>query len=196
MPSYFGFLGAAGAKTRVNLWSHPRLNLPYEEVPVPPALEGGVIRTTLRSPEICLDGQSLVEELSKPVEPWISRIADVTDLRLDPRAERVTEVMAALPDGNSMTFRPRALVLAAGAGNQALLDRATGGSRALVGRLRDQQQIRKAHMLVVNGPEESLGPFSGVLPHCDLFLVARREEGEVTWLISDDRSPLLGFVED
>jgi glycine/D-amino acid oxidase-like deaminating enzyme len=196
MPSCFGFLGAGDAQTRVRLWSHPDLGLPYEAVPVPPALEGGVIRHTLQSPEICLEGQSLVEELSRPVEPWISRIEDVTDVRLDPKAERVTEVTAAMPGGTCLKFRPRALVLAAGAGNQALLDRATGGSRALAGRLRDQQQIRKGHMLVVSGPAESLGALSGVFPHCGLFLVARREGSEVTWLISDDRSPLLGFVED
>src|SRR5262249_48077080 len=163
--SYFGFLGAAEADTRISLWSHPRLNLPYEAVPVPPVLVGGVIRNALQSPEICLDGQSLVEQLSKPVERWISRITDVTDLRLDAKAQQIREVTVVMPDGSPLTFRPRALVLAAGAGNQALLDRATGGSRLLAGRLRDQQQIRKAHMLVVNGPEESLGPLSGVFPH-------------------------------
>src|SRR5262249_43958141 len=150
MPSYFGFLSAAEAQTRVNLWSQPRLNLPYEAIPLPQVLDGGIIQQTLQSPEICLDGRSLVEELSSPVESWISRIADVTELRLDSEATRVEEVTALMPEGSSLTIRPRALVLAAGAGNQALLDRATGGRRALAGRLRDQQQIRKAHMLVVN----------------------------------------------
>jgi hypothetical protein len=61
----------------------------------------------------------------------------------------------------------------------------------------DQQQVRKAHMLVVSGDRQTLPPFAGVLKSIvGLFIVSREEDGRTVWLVSDDRSPLLHFVED
>ena len=143
----------------------------------------------LQTPEIGLDGAWLVRELSQGLEAYIGRIEAVTDIRVDPRSAAVEAVEVVLPQGTRLTLQPKALVLAAGAGNQALLEQATHGHTAWHALAREAQQIRKAHMLVVRGDRDDLPPFTGVFPsYVGLFIVSRDLGRETVWLISDNRS--------
>jgi glycine/D-amino acid oxidase-like deaminating enzyme len=198
-PSYFGFENPADAELKKTLWSNPELSLPFRELDGqdhPAALQGGSVQVVLESPEISLDGEALVRALGDRVAPMIGQVTEVDDIRLGPGAARVEAVEAILPPGVRVTFRPKALVLAAGASNQALLDRAAGGRSALAGQVREAQQIRKAHMLVLRGPKELLSPLTGVFQPFGLFLVSRDLGDEVVWLVSDARSPSLWSAED
>jgi hypothetical protein len=196
-PSYFGFQNPADATERTRLWTDPRLGLTYEPVPVPSPLQGGVIRVVLQSPEICLDGASLVRKLSYHVRRYISRIEEVRDVRVNAASGAVETVVVRMPRRVDLTFRPRALLLTAGAGNQALLHLASGGRHPWLGRVQDVQQIRKSHMLVIKGKTGHLPPLTGVFPSLrGLFIVSRVSSGETVWLVSDYTGPTLVFVED
>jgi glycine/D-amino acid oxidase-like deaminating enzyme len=210
VPSYFGFANPADARTREALWNDPRLGLNYRVVTNDPprALAGGAVRVVLESAEVCLDGRWLVSELRRGVDDWISQVEQVRAIALDlsrvaggrPRGGQVEEVVVTMPGGPApVRFQPSALVLAAGAGNQTLLLQATGGNPILLGRLSNNQQLRLAYMLVIRGPSEELPPLTGVFPDLGgLFQVSRRlaDSDEVVWLVSDQRSQMLTFVED
>src|SRR5262249_54625772 len=105
-----------------------------------------------------------------------------------------------LPDGAGVgIFQPKALILAAGTGNQRLLFQATAGNPLLLGRVSHAQQVRLGFMLVIKGTRATLPPLTGVFPDLGgLFLVSRESDqtDENVWLVSDNRSQLLTFVED
>ncbi len=196
--SHFGFTSPADAQQRADLWGRDDLQLPSQQLPrkaFPKALAGGAVRIVYESPEFCLDGEVLMRHLGSRVEQHIGAIADVTGF--ESRSKRIEAVRVALRSGASARIVPKVVVLCAGAENQVLLLLASGGSRGHLTSVQDQQQIRKAHMLVVRGAEKDLPPLTGVFPNIGgLFLVSRRLDGETVWLVSDDRSPTLGFVED
>lgn len=202
VPSYFGFENPADAEVKKTLWSHPDLRLNFREVDAkdhPPALHGGSMKVLLESPEVCLDGESLVGALCRRVEPFIGQVNEIDDIRINHPAGRVESVVAILPGVEhpvSVTFKPKALLLAAGTANQPLLDRAAGGRSSLSGEMREAQQIRKAHMLVIRGPKDVLLPLTGVFQPFGLFLVSRDLGEEVVWLVSDGRSPSLWSAQD
>ena len=162
----------------------------------------------MTSREICLDGEWLIDELRSDVDPFIGRIDSVRAIRVDTaevtggnvQGGTVQEVQVVLPAGAGVAdFRPTALILAAGTGNQPLLIQATSGHPLLFGRVNQAQQVRLAFMLVVKGPRDELPPLTGVFPDLGgLFLVSRvpDESGDIVWLVSDNRSQLLTFVED
>lgn len=194
-PSYFGFEDPSQADRKLELWSSTGLEFekPLEGNRMPRALRGGVIRSVYKTPEIGLMGESLISLLNGEVEPCITRIQEVERVSVTRDGRRVDEIEVSTASG-PVTFRPRALVLAAGAGNQALLDLMTSGAHRMLGRVQGAQQIRKAHMLVLKGPLE---PLTGVFDTGSLFMVARKAaDGEMVWLISDNRSESLFFVED
>jgi glycine/D-amino acid oxidase-like deaminating enzyme len=198
-PSYFGFPSQAEADERVRLWTVPSLGLTVTSVDpsAVPALRRGTVRVVLQTREICLDGEALVQALTRNVNQFISRIDEVYDIRVKGAGDAVEEVVVVLPGGARLPLRPKALVLTAGSGNQALLDRLSGGRRALLGRVRNAQQVRKSHMLVVRGTKADLPPLTGVFPsHGGLFIVSRDLGAETVWLISDNRGPSVAFVED
>jgi glycine/D-amino acid oxidase-like deaminating enzyme len=158
IPSYFGFANPGDAQQKEALWNDPRLSLDYVPGPARPphALAGGAVRDFLTSREVCLDGEWLIEELRRDVDPLIGRIDAIRTIRVDTagvvggtvQGGRVEEVHAVLPDGAGLAvFRPRALVLAAGTGNQPLLIQATSGHPQLWGRVNQVQQVRLAFML-------------------------------------------------
>ena len=139
--SYFGFRNSADAQVRLNLWDDPMLQLGYEPVPpdaIPAALRGGPVTIVYRTPEICLNGASLVRALAQDVDTYISRIETVENFRLNTASDTVEEVTVTLPRGVRFTFLPRAVIFTAGAGNQALLERVSGGQRTLLGRVRER----------------------------------------------------------
>jgi hypothetical protein len=195
-PSYFGFWNSDNALEKVAFWDHPALRLPHDEAPLPLALRGGEVKVLYRSREICLDGHWLVSQLSLNVSRFIQRIDRINAIVRNP-LRTVNTVHVTLPDGVIRTFLPKALVLTAGAGNQALLHQMSGGDPELLGALQGAQQIRLAHMLVVRGKRNTLAPLTGVFADLGgLFIVSRNLENEVVWLISDDRSPPVWFADD
>jgi hypothetical protein len=145
-----------------------------------------------------LEGKSLVEELIRGQEGHIIRIDSITSIRVDDAdAEypHVQSVQVVMPDGNQITILPGCLVLAAGMGNGTLLDLATGGKHTLMARFGEQQQLRKAHMLIVRG--ETLPELVGVFPDSrGLFIVNRKDAGRNVWLVSDYSSPAVGSAID
>lgn len=194
-PSHFGFRDLAEAQRIKSLWEQPRLQLSYKSVPLPAALNGGVTQVVFESPETCLDAQWLVEELRRGPGDFISSIHQIE--RISINGNQVEEVQVIMPGRERLTFQPQALILAAGAGNQGLLDLASGGKRQLLGLVSDAQQIRKAHMLIVKGKKGDLDQLTGVFElNTRLFIVSRDLGNETVWLISDDRSPSLWFIED
>ena len=197
-PSYFGFRNLADAQQVAQSWDHPALTLTYQSTSVPAALQAGGLKVVLESPEICLEGEWLVHELSQSVQPFISQIEETRDILVNSTTRTVEEVRVTMPQGRSLTFRPKALVLAAGEGNQTLLDLLSRGHEPLRQRVRDAQQIRRSHMLVVKDVQGNvLEPLVGIFPSfLGLFIVSRISNGATVWLISDYRGPRLSSDED
>jgi hypothetical protein len=162
----------------------------------PAALRGGAVRVVLETPEPALDGEWLVTELSNPVRDFVSRIDSVDRIQLNSAGKSVTQVDVIMPGRNLLRFYPGALVLAAGAGNAELLDRASGGNRTLMKAFGGQQQIRKSHKAVVEGDRNDLPPLTGVFTMGGLFIVSRLLGKNTIWLISDNRGPNVAFPED
>lgn len=192
--SFFGFQNPADAQQKEYLWK--LAGLQFERVSranFPEALKGGSASAVLKSPEVSLNGTSLVRELSRPVLPFIGRIDRIEEIRTN--AGVVLEVVAFV-QGKRLSVQPKSLVLAAGAANQSLLNLASGGHGDVWGVVAGAQQVRKAHMLVVEGQHEVLTPLTGVFQPGGLFLVSRRRAKSTVWVVSDDRSPFLSFVED
>ena len=197
-PSCFGFKGLPEADGKLALWA--KLELPINEVDPPGVLEGGVVRRTFQTRECCLTGESLVDALRAKLDHCITLVDDIESISVAPdpstRGAEITGVRVRL-SGTSVDVRPRALVLAAGARNQPLLDLVAGGRQPLKGMVQAKQQLRLAHMLVIRGAAGRLAPLTGIFPDVGgLFLVSRVTDDEVVWLVSDDRSPLVDSVEE
>lgn len=212
-PSIFGFTTSAATERRTRLWKSLGIYpvKPQRAVDVARCLCNGQIEWAVKSPEQCLDGQSLVECLSAGGAGSIGRLREVERFhwRMDPGTVQrpgsfiIEEVNVTMGDGRRVGFRPKAVVLAAGAGNAGLLDLLSAGHRRVSGVVQPAQQIRKAHMLVVKGVKDHLDPLTGVFllpdrefPLFSFFIVSRRVGEETVWLISDNRSGAVSFVED
>lgn len=192
MRSHFGFRNPADATRKTDLWAHPDLGLQsvaLARTAWPAALQGSTMQVVLQTPEFGVDGTWLMQALSQERADYISRIEAVTDIRVNRQTALVEAVEVALPQDPHLTLHPKAVVLAAGKGNQALLEQATWGHAAWHTRARTAQQIRKGHMLVVRGAHDALPPLTGVFPsYRGLFIVSRDLGEETVWLISDNRS--------
>jgi len=194
--SVFGFSNEAEVAERLVFWDDPRLRLPYERTVVPPILQGGTISHVLKTPEYALNGGSMMLKLAD-IRDAMSKINDIRRIHLTSDAMSVSAVDISMPDGRTVTIQPRALVLAAGAGNQRLLELVSEGDRGLLAKMRGIQHIRKAHMLVIKGPKRLLQPLAGIFPKVGGLFIGSRVVGDDTvWLVSDDRSPHLEEPED
>ena len=197
MPSYFGFHSEAALERLKALRSHPEFPLPFDDVDeLPPALRGGgtAINKVCSSPEVCLNGQWLVKELSKDLKSCIGKIFVVNSIQASSEGlgPIKVEVSLSAASGDRRTFLSKGLVLTAGAANGDLMRLATQSwDRNIQGVIDTQQEIRKGHMLVVyGGKESSFEPLTGVFPDVgQLFIVSRKSGSEIIWLISDGRSP-------
>lgn len=197
LPSYIGFVNPADAEMRKVLWQSAGLT--PEHSPLPPVLNRGKIQVLLKSPELCLNGEWLISELVSRVGEFATRSKAVNAIRINRATDRVEEVHVSLESSKEVIFQPRTLVLAAGAGNQMLLELASSGHRPYLGRVGDAQQIRKAFMLVIEGKKGDLEPLTGIFPDLrGLFIVSRelKEENGVIWLVSDYTSMGIAFIED
>jgi len=196
--SCFGYQNPTDAEDKAAFWES--LGLDHDALhAVPEAIRDGVVASALLSPEYCLNGNQLTATLAAPHAASICRIDSVDAIRVDGRRGKIEEVLVRVEPWSSAEFRPGAVVLAAGAGNQALLDLAGGGARTLQASVRDRQQVRKAHMLVVAGEDGVLPRLRHalVLPKLrGLFIVPRRSGGDNVWLVSDDRSPDSSLADD
>ena len=208
-PSFFGFRNPGDGEEHFALWKAAGLD--RREASLPTCLVGGEIRVVYESPEMCLEGHSLVEGLQSGVAEFISAVREVdrfhTKIAAGTGVKTVEQIDVQTARGCKLRILPRAVVLAAGAGNSRLLDLLSGGDRRLMGLLQHAQQIRKAHMLVVSGDKQRFDPLTGVflLPAREFrkftfFIVSRIDAGEVgdetVWLVSDNRSEALSYVED
>ena len=198
--SHFGFVSLAQARLRTAIWSHDRLRLSWSRLDrslFPDALKGGAVRVVLRSPEYCLDAESIIRVLAKRCEDRIAALDEVLGFDVDLGTSNVKTIQVRLRSGGSIRVIPRAILFAAGSGNQALLNVVSLGRPEYLRSVREQQQFRKSHMLVVRGPKKILHPLTGVFPYIGgLFIVCRESDEEVVWLVSDDRGPALGAVEE
>jgi len=195
-PSLFGFSTEQEASERIIFWDDTRLRLSHARTDVPAVLRGGVISQTFTTPEYSLTGGSLVGKLNEFPDAT-SRISEVRRIHLAPDQTSVSAVDIVMGDGRPVTVQPGAVVLAAGAGNQRLLELVSEGDRTLLAKIRGVQHIRKAHMLVIKGPRRRLPPFAGIFPRLGgLFIGSRIVGDDVVWLVSDDRSPHLEEPED
>jgi glycine/D-amino acid oxidase-like deaminating enzyme len=196
VPSIFGFSNEEEAAERLAFWDDPRLRLPYDRTDVPTVLQGGVISQVFKTPEYALNGGSLVRKLDDSPDS-MSRINEIRRIHLTPDDGSVSGVDMMMADGRAVTIQPGAVVLAAGAGNQRLLELVSQGDRTQLARSRGVQHIRKAHMLVVKGPKRRLPPLAGIFPKVGALFIGSRVVGDdVVWLVSDDRSPHLEEPED
>jgi glycine/D-amino acid oxidase-like deaminating enzyme len=200
MPSHYGFSNPADAAQKVLLWD--ALGLRIEHVTTPPAaLRSSAATTLFRTPETCLVGESLIDQLRAGNDAAMGLVRSVEriEVRGGMHGGRIEEVEVVGDPGHAMIIRPRAVALTAGVGNQVLLDLAAAGRRTLKPLMEDLQQIRKGHMLVAKGRRADLEPLTGVFPDLGgLFIVSREiaEEDAVVWLVSDNRSPPVGTADD
>jgi glycine/D-amino acid oxidase-like deaminating enzyme len=200
--SYWGFTNESVALRKTALWTDADVGLSFEHRSDrgdwPRAIADGKIQVLFRTPERCLDGHRLVTALAAGVQPLTNRIQEVVSIELEDLEReypRVRQVQVVMPDGQLVAFRPRSLILTAGAGNSLLLDLASVGRHSLLAKFTGHQQIRKGHMLIVKGKD--LPHLTGVFPDLGgLFIVSRRIEDETIWLVSDHRSPPVPTTED
>jgi glycine/D-amino acid oxidase-like deaminating enzyme len=193
--SYFVWSNAADADQRAKLWSSFQLD-GFQECRDDPTcarvFKRAIVDRAFRCPEAALNGEELVDALRRDVDQYIRHIQAVDHIEADTGDRRVKEIHITMAAGERLVIAPGALVLAAGRGNQALLDLVykRSGTPPEVEGVGPEQQIRKAHMLVVKG---ELEPLAAVLPDlAGLFIVSRQcEDGQVAWLISDHRSELI-----
>jgi hypothetical protein len=189
LPSYFGFLNPSYKEKKLQLWESPQLMLPFKQcTSIPSPLKGGVITEVLESPETCLDSTWLVGELVSGVEDHVSQISEVVNITAV--NNRIESVELRMLNDHRLTIGPRALVFAAGAGNQSLLDAIKPLPVRTIGATKSQQ-IRKSHMLVIKGKSDELEALTGVFPDLQLFIVSRFSKDSVVWLVSDNNSPTL-----
>jgi RNA polymerase sigma factor (sigma-70 family) len=188
MPSIIAYRNRRLAQQRVDFWHSVGLHSSPVST-LPSVITGGDIQVAYETPEIAIRGQSLICALSTPIGDAIGR-ATTTGFSVDSASGRIERVTAVAPKGDEIVFHPRAVIFAAGDGNQALLDAvaAAGGGRAAG--TSTAQQIRLSHMLAVKGPRDILPPLTGVfhVSHA-LFIVTRLVGSEVVWLVSDERGP-------
>jgi len=196
VPSHFGFVSPGDAEERERFWDE--VGLSYRRVPIPPALEGGLVKVACETPEVCLSPRWLVAELSRKVMDSTCLVREISHIDLDDTRTRVLRVEAIAAEGERLVVQPKALVLAAGASNQGLLELTAGGRRSLTGRMQHSQQVRGTHILVVKGEKTHLEPLTGVFPiHRGSLQIYTRDLGEQTvWLVADHRTKLIAFVED
>jgi len=198
-----GFTNPADCEKKKKAWEHAGLKAPepLSEAEWSVPLRGGSIKSCWSTDEEYADATVLVSALMQGLEEHTSRIERVLDMTLSmvelDRYTRfeVTEVKIRLPSGKVVAVQPSAVVFAAGYGNQQLLN-FLARYEELKPAFANQQQVRKGHMLVVEGSIEPLcGIFSFGEEH-ELFIVPRTHKERTIWLISDNRSPALSSVED
>jgi len=101
---------------------------------------------------------------------------------------RSIQVTVRSPRGEVCRLEPRALVLAAGASNEALIEMVDCANRRPQGP--QTQQFRLTHMLVIEEKEAGLLPaFTGQILPAGVFVASRRREDRTVWLVSDGKVP-------
>lgn len=170
LASRIGMLGARAA-----LRTRP------ESVPAAerPALLETVPGAVLRVEEPVFDTRSVLEALAAPHRDRIARVAGPEGVELSSQSGRVERVILR-NEQHALTLRPRAVVLAAGVGNEGLLSRL--GLDASIA------QRRPLHMTLLRG--EDLPPMFG---HCVdgnrtriTITSGRDREGRTVWQLGGD----------
>jgi len=198
-----GFTNLADYTKKQAVWDDAKLRPPdtLPEVAWPSPLRNGHVKSCWSTDEEYADATVLVSALIQGFEDHTSKIEHVIDMTLSQHKRGphtdfgVSEVKVRMPNGGTLAVQPRAVVLAAGHGNQQLMD-LVARYPELKPAFANQQQVRKGHMLVVKGKLEPLcGIFSLDEAH-ELFIVSRQDNEDTIWLVSDNRSPALSSVED
>lgn len=192
----YGFDSAPEATRYEEIWKSSGL-APESVRPrdLPDVLRDGSVVNAYRTQEFAMDCRWLVQQLAKPLENHISRINLVESIHVSNHTEfspQISSIDLEISDACTLKVRVGVLVLAAGWGNQQLLDLAASGRRQLRSRVADQQQLRLSHMLLIEGPSDLLPPFTGIFPNRDgVFVVSRRLKDTTIWMVSDHRSEAL-----
>jgi glycine/D-amino acid oxidase-like deaminating enzyme len=175
----FGFIG--GAEDNLLRW-WAKAQLPMYACDLPTVLRGGVINKVYNTDEIWFDGEAIIKNLGEAVADLVG-YGEVLDIEGD-QTQRT--VHARIKDA-IVSFSAKVLVLAAGAGNLALLEKAATTDPIVAGELRQYgvegpQRLRRSQMLVLKGA--GLPVFAGHFHDFLSNIVSRADGPSSAWLVS------------
>jgi len=178
-PTYFGGTDEVVA-ARLKLWAER--GLVFDELTAAPAVfEGGVYgeegHRVVGTRNRRLMPWKIVESLAGPLQQHIIR-GEVTGITL---ADGNVDTCTVTIGGAETTFKPRAVVVAAGRDSQALLKRATdaAGGEPLRERLTGLHRVREIPMILLRG---ELPEFSGHFTDLPVSVMAHTDGERPMWI--------------
>lgn len=177
-PAYYAFASRANAGMWCDLWAGSGLFPAQTELL--PFMAHGLIRRLYRTTESWIEVEAVTRALAAPHADAIYR-AETREILFDARDQRVLSLLLSTGEAQIRVV-PRAVILAAGAGNLGLLNRT--GDPKVQNRAAQIHRERHSLMLVIRG-NHCLPDVAMVIPDLWLFIVPRRDENnEVVWLVS------------
>jgi len=176
-----GFDDEVDAIEQQSIWGAVNPPIQCARRPAPPEFGVSRLKRTFGTSVIALTSDQIVETLVEGLTAITAKIDRPEHFRVKGRS--IEEVTVDFPTQPSARIKPGAVVLAAGAGNQALLD-------LLSERASGAQRNRKAPVLVVSGDGQMDLPRIGgffVIRGNGISIAPREHDGRVVWLISDSR---------
>jgi glycine/D-amino acid oxidase-like deaminating enzyme len=179
-----GFDNEIDALEQQSIWksSKPPLNAEWRRVP--DEFGASCLRRAFAARVQALTSEAAVEALINGLTDAVAKVDCIEGFRVQARA--VEEVHVEFSGGGGAVIRPGAVVLAAGAGNQALLEKLSVEGASSVQRNRD------ANLLVLTANDSLELPHLGghyLVRGNGISIAPRNLDGRVVWLVSDSRVP-------
>jgi glycine/D-amino acid oxidase-like deaminating enzyme len=182
VPIVLGFDDELDALEQQCIWKSFKPPLDAERRRVPDEFGTSCLRRAFEARVHVLTSESIVAMLLKGVADSVAKIECIVSFRVQARA--VQDVIVRFSGAEDVVIKPQAVVLAAGAGNQELLEKLS------VDRASGAQRNRQANMLVLaaSGALELPGLGGHYLVRGNGISIAPRYlDGRVVWLVSDSR---------
>ena len=177
-PAFVGFLGLANALYWERSWRSAGLHF-HGHPALPRALSGSVLERVYETKQRQIRPGLLVRRLVGSESAIVHGVLSSASITSRGHVESVAVDMEG--DAGQVHFRPKALVLAAGSGNDSLFD-TLSSSHPFSGR--PNTRTRRSLMLVVKSSVD-LPQISLLVPDLWLFVVSQiADDGGIVWLVS------------
>lgn len=168
--------------------------IPYKEIFHTP-LEFGTLakmRKLYESKATCLQARELLGCLLN-LRDLRKRVCCCDEVLIKTYSSSTIELVAKRGKANLLGVRSKAVVLAAGAGNERLLHNLSSNPNIVQRSQSTKQQTIKTFMLVIRHFDDSLPLVTGMFPEFGgIFIVSRRDDlGRTVWLIGDKQRQLV-----
>lgn len=159
-------------------------SLPFEHCDLPSIFKGGEVIGGFMTKEHWLDCERGISALRQDVKDLI-RFGFITSIVTSANGDRRVGVRIA---GHQTEVRPKAIVLAAGAGNKSLLDLVRNADATIARSVHakfgsaNPQKIRQSQIVVIRS--QNLPNVACMIPGLSLYIVPRRQDNTTVWLVS------------